>query len=138
MSPKLAAVEVAVGTDSNACTGADAGRGAGTGFNGFSRRWTEGPGAGVGHLWKTTDGGSSWIDVSGNLPDVPVNDIVLSNGRLVVGTDLGVVVSANGGSTWSRLGANLPYTTVMDLHVGPDGLVYAATHGRGLWSIVKP
>jgi hypothetical protein len=108
------------------------------GFNGFSRRWTEGPGAGLGHLWKTTDGGGTWTDVSGNLPDVPVNDIVISNGRLVVGTDLGTVVSANGGSTWSRLGSNLPYTTVMDLHIGPDGRVYAATHGRGIWSIVKP
>jgi hypothetical protein len=26
----------------------------------------------------------------------------------------------------------------MDLHLGVDGLVYAATHGRGIWSIVKP
>lgn len=62
----------------------------------------------------------------------------ISNGSLVVGTDLGTVVSSNGGATWSRLGSNLPYTTVMDLHIGPDGRVYAATHGRGIWSIVKP
>ena len=108
------------------------------GFNGFSRRWTEGPGAGIGHVFKTADGGASWTDVSGNLPDVPVNDIVISSGSLVVGTDLGTVVSSNGGVTWSRLGSNLPYTTVMDLHIGPDGKVYAATHGRGIWSIVKP
>jgi hypothetical protein len=108
------------------------------GFNGFSRRWTEGPGAGLGHLWKTTDGGLSWVDVSGNLPDIPVNDIVISRGKLVVGTDLGTVVSTNGGSTWSRLGSNLPYTTVMDLHLGPDGRLYAATHGRGIWSIAQP
>ena len=108
------------------------------GFNGFSRRWTEGPGVGLGHLWKTTDGGATWTDVSGNLPDIPVNDIVISTGKLVLGTDLGVVVSANGGATWSRLGGNLPYTTVMDLHIGPNGLLYAATHGRGIWSIVKP
>ena len=108
------------------------------GFNGFSRRWTEGPGAGFGHVFKTTDGGGSWVDISGNLPDVPVNDIVISNGRLVVGTDLGTVVATTSGGTWSRLGSNLPYTTVMDLHIGPDGRVYAATHGRGIWSIVKP
>ena len=108
------------------------------GFNGFSRRWTEGPGVGLGHLWKTTDGGASWTDVSGNLPDVPVNDIVISQGRLVVGTDLGTVVSSTGGASWARLGSNLPFTTVMDLHLGPDGLLYAATHGRGIWSIVRP
>jgi photosystem II stability/assembly factor-like uncharacterized protein len=108
------------------------------GFNGFSRRWTEGPGVGLGHIWKTTDGGASWADVSGNLPDIPVNDIVISNGSLVVGTDLGTVVSTNGGATWARLGSDLPYTTVMDLHLGPDGLLYAATHGRGIWSIPQP
>jgi hypothetical protein len=108
------------------------------GFNGFSRRWTEGPGAGIGHLWKTTDGGSTWTNVSGNLPDIPVNDVVISHAKLVVGTDLGTVVSSDGGATWSRLGSNLPFTTVMDLHLGPDGRLYAATHGRGIWSISQP
>ena len=108
------------------------------GFNGFSRRWTDGPGAGLGHLWKTGDGGATWADVSGNLPDIPVNDVLISGGKLVVATDLGVVISGDGGTTWSRLGANLPYTTVMDAHVGPDGKLYAATHGRGIWSIAQP
>ncbi|MEN3337161.1 MAG: hypothetical protein V7647_837, partial [Acidobacteriota bacterium] len=113
------------------------GRTAYVGFNGFSRRWTEGPGVGLGHLWKTTDGGFTWADVSGGLPDIPVNDIVISNSTLVVGTDLGTVVSSGGGA-WSRFGANLPLTTVMDLHLGPDGLLYAATHGRGIWSVPRP
>ena len=74
------------------------------GFNGFSRRWIEGPGAGLGHLWKTTDGGATWTDVSGNLPDVPVNDVLLVGAKIVLATDLGVVVSADGGAHWSRLG----------------------------------
>jgi len=108
------------------------------GFNGFSRRWVEGPGAGLGHVWKTRDGGATWSDVSGNLPDVPVNDVLMSSGRLVVATDLGVVISSDGGATWSRLGANLPYTTAIDVHVGPDANLYAATHGRGIWSIAQP
>jgi hypothetical protein len=108
------------------------------GFNGFSRRWVEGPGAGLGHLWKTTNGGASWTDVSGNLPDVPVNDVLLVGPNIIVATDLGVVVSSNGGATWSRLGGNLPYTTTLDIHLGPDDRIYAATHGRGIWSIAKP
>jgi hypothetical protein len=108
------------------------------GLNGFSRRFTEGPGAGLGHLWKTSDGGASWSDVSGNLPDLPVNDVLFSQGRIVVATDLGVVVSADGGATWSRLGSNLPYTTALDIHLGPDAKLYAATHGRGVWSIAQP
>jgi hypothetical protein len=108
------------------------------GFNGFSRRWIEGPGAGLGHLWKTSDGGLSWTDVSGNLPDVPVNDVLLIGAKIVLATDLGVVVSSDGGAHWSRLGGNLPYTTAMDVHLGPDNTVYAATYGRGVWSITKP
>jgi len=108
------------------------------GFNGFSRRWIEGPGAGLGHLWKTSDGGATWNDVSGNLPDVPVNDVLLVGAKIVLATDLGVVVSSDGGAHWSRLGGNLPYTTAMDVHLGPDNRVYAATYGRGVWSITKP
>jgi photosystem II stability/assembly factor-like uncharacterized protein len=111
-------------------------------FNGFSRRWLEGPGgyaAGTGHLWKTTDGGVTWTDASGNLPDVPADDLVVTpSGALVLGTDLGNVISTNGGASWMRLGGNHPLTTVMDLHVGPDGRLYSATHGRGIWSVPLP
>jgi photosystem II stability/assembly factor-like uncharacterized protein len=114
------------------------GRTAYVGFNGFSRRWVEGPGASLGHLWKTTNGGATWSDISGNLPDVPVNDVLFAGSKIVVATDLGVVISTDGGAHWSRLGSGLPYTTVLDIHTGPDGRLYAATHGRGIWSIVQP
>jgi hypothetical protein len=108
-------------------------------FNGFSRRWVEGPGAGLGHLWKTTNGGTTWADVSGNLPDVPADDLVVTPaGKLILGTDLGVVISTDGGAHWQRYGSTHPLTTVMDLHVGPDGRVYSATHGRGIWSTPRP
>jgi hypothetical protein len=114
------------------------GRTAYVGFNGFSRRFTEGPGAGIGHIWKTSDAGATWSDVSGNFPDIPVNDIILRSGKIIVATDLATVISTDGGAHWSRLGANLPFTTVMDIHVGPDSRLYAATHGRGIWSISAP
>jgi len=113
------------------------GRTAYVGFNGFSRVWIEGPGAGLGHLWKTTDAGATWADVSGNLPDVPVNDVLLASGRIYLATDLGVVTSTDGGTSWSRLGPNLPYTATLDIDRGPDARIYAATHGRGIWSIAE-
>jgi photosystem II stability/assembly factor-like uncharacterized protein len=105
-------------------------------MNGFSRRFTEGPGAGIGHVFMSDDHGASWTDVSGDLPDVPLNSIkVLGSGALVVGSDLGVLYSDDAGATWSRLGTGLPVTVAIDVEVGPDGNLYAATHGRGIWRI---
>jgi hypothetical protein len=121
------------------------------GFNGFNRRFIEGPGAGVKHVYrgnltKAADGTVSvaWTDLSVGFPDVPVTDIVISGNKLIVGTDLGVIVADKRATPdtirWRRVGFNsgsaasaLPLTAVFDLHVGADGQLYAATHGRGIW-----
>jgi hypothetical protein len=108
-------------------------------FNGFSRRWTNTFSAGEGHVFETTDGGATWTDISGNLPDAPGDDLVLTtSGKLVEASDIGVFV-ANAGqgaaTTWSRFGT-LPNVSVNDLQLSPDGsYIIAATHGRGLWRI---
>lgn len=113
-------------------------------INGFSRRFTEGPGAGVGHVYESTDRGATWKLADGTgataFPDVPANSIqVLKNGALVVGTDLAVLYRAPGSTAWSRLGTNFPATVAIDVEVGPSGTdLYAATHGRGLWRIALP
>ena len=103
--------------------------------NGFSRHWTEGPGAGVGHVFESTDGGTTWKDISKNLPDMPTDSaIVLPNGGLAVATDLGVVYRAPGRTSWQRVGS-LPAVAVLQLKLSPDGqTLYAATHGRGIYS----
>ena len=102
-------------------------------FGGFSRRWI--PTAGTGHVFKTTDGGASWTDISGGLPDAPGDDIVLAGGNLYYASDVGVfTASAATPSTWSRLGTGLPNASVNDLSLAPDGsYLIAATHGRGIW-----
>jgi hypothetical protein len=116
-------------------------------MNGFSRRFTEGPGAGKYHVFRSTDGGATWatLDTPGgaSFPDVPANSIkVLPSGGIVVGTDLGVLYLASGGTSWQRLGTGavgsataIPVTVAMDIELGPDGYIYAATHGRGIWRI---
>ena len=106
------------------------------GVNGFNRKFSEGPGAGIKHVFESNDGGTTWTDISANMPDVPVNDVVvLPSGGIVAATDLGVIVRPSGSTQWKRVGAGLPVTTVMDLTTGPDGKLYAATHGRGIWRV---
>ncbi|MGW3209833.1 glycosyl hydrolase [Streptomyces sp. NPDC001135] len=104
--------------------------------NGFSRHWTEGPGAGVGHVFESTDGGTTWKDISANLPDVPTDSALLTaDGGLAVATDLGVVYRAPGRTTWQRIGG-LPAVAVLQLRTSPDGgTLYAATHGRGIYTV---
>jgi hypothetical protein len=70
---------------------------------------------------------------------VPATDVVVAGGKLVVGTDLGVLVADKNASPdrirWRRVGRGLPLTTVFDLHLSGDGYLYAATHGHGIWRI---
>ncbi len=104
-------------------------------YGAFSRRWI--PGGGVGHVFASLDGGASWTDVSGNLPDVPADSSVLWHHRLVVSTDIGVfATSASAPGVWQRLGGDLPPAPAVDLAVSPDqGYLLVATHGRGLWKL---
>ena len=105
-------------------------------FNGYSRRFV--PGAGVGHVFETWNGGASWTDISGNLPDIASDALVISSGKLALATDAGVFTAAEGqgaATTWSVLGTGLPNVAVDDLTEGPAGFIYAATHGRGIWRI---
>lgn len=104
-------------------------------YNGYSRRWI--PGGGLGHVFESRDGGTTWTDDSGNLPDAPGDDLVIVHGKLVLATDIGVFIAdARTPTAWSRLGSTLPDVSVNGLTLTPDGnTVVAATHGRGLWQI---
>lgn len=95
-------------------------------------------GFGSGHVFATRDGGASWSDISGDLPDVPASAIVASRQRagvLYIATDLGVWVTMNDGASWTRLGADFPNVVVYDLALTPANRLIAATHGRGVWSV---
>ncbi|MEU8515704.1 glycosyl hydrolase [Kitasatospora sp. NPDC048722] len=105
-------------------------------FSGFSRAWTEGPGAGIGHLFESHDGGTTWTDISANLPDVPADTVrLLPDGGIALGTDVAAFYRAPGESRFKVLGEDLPTTSVLQLRSGPDGKLYAATFGRGIWAI---
>ncbi|MBM2840969.1 MAG: hypothetical protein HW412_1497 [Bacteroidetes bacterium] len=89
------------------------------------------------HIYKTSNGGSSWFNITNNLPNIPVNTLVVvpaSPRSLFVGTDLGVYNSTDDGNTWGSFNPGLPTVAVFDLkyHNGPQ-ILLAATHGRGCW-----
>jgi uncharacterized protein (TIGR03437 family) len=94
------------------------------------------------HVLKTSNGGAKWTDISGNLPDLPVNCLVVDPdlfNTLYIGTDAGVMVSTDGGASWSSLGNGMPRVVVhwLVLH-RPSRTLRAATHGRGVWDILVP
>ena len=88
------------------------------------------------YIWKSTDFGRTWADISGNIPVGPVNVIredLKDKNRLYAGTDAGVYFSQDGGKKWEVLG-DLPFAYVHDLAIHPrDNMIIIATHGRGMW-----
>jgi hypothetical protein len=59
------------------------------------------------HVYMTENAGQSWQSISGNLPDVPVNDVLrdpVSDSLLYAATDVGVFISNDFGNNWTVLG----------------------------------
>jgi uncharacterized protein (TIGR03437 family) len=107
-----------------------------SGFSGIS------PNDKAGHVFKTTDFGDTWTDISANLPNIPVNDIVVDPdlpGTLYIATDIGVFQSVNGGQTWSILASGLPNVLVQGLNLHrPSRTLRAVTYGRSMWDLNLP
>jgi len=88
------------------------------------------------YIWRSTDFGNTWEDISANIPAGPVNVIREDPEKkdiLYLGTDVGVYVSRDAGLNWEVMG-DLPCTYVHDLAIHPrENLIILATHGRGMF-----
>jgi len=99
----------------------------------------------VGRIFKTTDGGNTWIPFHGNgtsdLPNVPVYVVRYdysdtTDQTLYAGTELGLYRTTDGGETWARVGIGLPLVRITDVYISKNGSdVRASTFGRGMWEI---
>jgi hypothetical protein len=91
------------------------------------------------HVYRSIDSGDHWTSITGNLPDVPANDLIVdpvNTSRLFLATDVGVYTSDDRGTHWYPLGTGMPPQAVLDLflHDATHTLI-AATHGRGQWKL---
>ncbi len=94
-------------------------------------------GYGTGHAYKTTDGGLSWTDISGDLPDIPANAIVPSltdTNTVFLATDIGVWYTIDGGEHWKQFGNGLPNVVCYDMKLTPENRLIVGTYGRGIWT----
>ncbi len=96
---------------------------------------------GVTSVWETTDGGTNWTDVEGDLPDMPVRWALFNpnnSDQAIIATELGVwsTDNLNGASTvWEPSNDGLANVRTDMLQIrSSDNLVVAATHGRGLFT----
>lgn len=89
------------------------------------------------YVYKTTDYGQSWRNISAGLPDSPVfvvREDPNVRGLLVLGNDQGLFSSHDAGEHWTALKANFPTAPVWDLQFDKDSRdLIVATHGRGLF-----
>ena len=96
---------------------------------------------GVESIWYSNDGGENWSKKEGDLPDLPVYNIIqspLDEDEVIVGTELGVWFTNNFSSsnpTWKQAYAGMKDVRVtdMDLRKG-DNKVFASTYGLGIYS----
>ena len=91
------------------------------------------------YIYKTTDNGATWKNISGNLPSNAyvwvVREDPKNSNLLYAGTELGLYVSYNGGVNWLQLHLkNMPPVAVRDLMIHPrENDLILGTHGRSIW-----
>ena len=105
--------------------------------------------AGVPHLYRSTDFGAHWLNITANLPNAPANFVLVDPNdanTVYVAMDTGVYVTStistcSASNCWSVFGAALPNSPVISLAAatqmltgdGRRGMLRASTYGRGLW-----
>ena len=99
-------------------------------------------GESIAHIYKTENSGLSWSASEGDLPDIPVNDLIIDEynpATLVIATDVGVFYSTNEGQNWATLGTGLPNVPILDLsYHQPTQKLAAASYGRSMFSNFVP
>src|SRR5262249_45347184 len=103
------------------------------------------------NVWETTDGGTTWHNISSDLPNAPVWHVMYDqpSNALYVGENLGVFEQAGHGGHWRRPSPGLPNrraldpghptAPILDLGLSADHRsLFAADYGRGVYQLRLP
>ncbi|MEL6823767.1 MAG: FlgD immunoglobulin-like domain containing protein, partial [Calditrichota bacterium] len=89
------------------------------------------------HIFRTEDYGQNWTDISGNLPEIPLNDVLIHPGidsTLYAASDAGVYRTLNLGLSWEAFDEGIPLVPVTDLTMHEESAtLIAATFGRSMY-----
>jgi photosystem II stability/assembly factor-like uncharacterized protein len=85
------------------------------------------------HILKSYNLGQDWEDISSNLPELPINCLVLDPehvDRIIIGTDSGVFFTENGGENWQSLSNGIPNVPIYDIAIHNETrTLVIGTHG---------
>lgn len=96
---------------------------------------------GVNSVWQTLDGGATWNNKQGNLPDIPVKCFLqnpIAPTEVIIGTELGIwstddITAAS--PDWFPADNGMLDIVVLDLDLRTsDNMILASTHGRGMFT----
>jgi hypothetical protein len=91
-------------------------------------------------VYESIDGGATWTNKSGSLPNIPTNCIAFENtggvpaDALYIGNDIGVFYRDDNHTDWIPFRNGLPTVPVFDIEINETaGILTVGTYGRGLW-----
>jgi len=109
-------------------------------YSGFSVNTPAAPGHVFEVVYNPGTGTSTWTDLSHDLADIPVTDLVRDvTGDLYASNDFGVLMLPAGTTSWVHAAPGMPNVEVAGLTIVPsERKLYAATHGLSAWSLNLP
>jgi photosystem II stability/assembly factor-like uncharacterized protein len=95
-----------------------------------------------GRVYRSDDGGASWVNRTAGLPNIPINSVVVDPAdfkRVWVAADVGVYQSLDLGASWTAFANGLPNAMAVDLLFHrQDRRLICGTRNRGAWVVPIP
>ncbi len=90
------------------------------------------------NVYYSEDGGSTWTNISGSLPDFPSHQIIYQAGHpdncLYIATEVGLFYKDDTYADWVPFMIDLPNVYVSDVEIiAGTNIIRIATFGRGVW-----